>query len=227
MGPRLKIVLRCSVFAGPLLIGIAVASGVGTMSITQPATIPVPVKEKQTWDFESDEPGTIARGFSNEVGRWVVALDGKNRVLAQKAVNDDTIFNVALADKTSYRDLDLSVRMKAIEGETDRGGGLVWRAKDKDNYYVCRYNPLKGASYRVYKVVAGRRTQFQALVLPEDLEWHDLRVVMKGNRMTCYFDGKKCLEVEDATFPEAGKVGLWSKSDARSYFDDVTVAEPE
>jgi hypothetical protein len=91
----------------------------------------------------------------------------------------------------------------------------------------CRYNPLKGVSYRVYKVEGGKRTQFQALVLPEDLEWHTLRVVMKGSRMTCYFDGKKCLEVEDSTFPEAGKVGLWSKSDARSYFDDFSVAVPE
>ena len=197
------------------------------MSASPPAPTPAMMKEKQPWDFEADEPGMPVKGITGEVGRWVVALDGKNRVLAQKAVNEDSVFNVALADNTSYKNLDLSVRIKAVEGETDRGGGLVWRAKDKDNYYVCRYNPLKGASYRVYKVVAGKRTQFQVLVLPEDLELHTLRVVMKGKRMTCYFDGKKSLEVEDSTFPDAGKVGLWSKSDARSYFDDFSVSEPE
>jgi hypothetical protein len=115
--------------------------------------------------------------------------------------------------------------MKAVGGETDRGGGLVWRAKDKNNYYICRYNPLRGASYRVYKVVDSKRTQFQALILPEDLEWHILRVTMKGSKIICYFDGKKSLEVDDSTFPDAGKIGLWSKSDARSYFDDLSVSE--
>jgi hypothetical protein len=117
--------------------------------------------------------------------------------------------------------------MRAVEGETDRGGGLVWRAKDKKNYYICRYNPLRGASYRVYKVVDGKRTQFQALILPEDLEWHTLRVTMKGSRIICYLDGKKSLEVDDSTFPDAGRIGLWSKSDARSYFDELTVSPPE
>ncbi len=90
--------------------------------------------------------------------------------------------------------------MVGVEPIDDRDG-TVWRAKDKDNYSICRYNPLKGASYRVSEVVAGKRTQFEALILPEDLEWHTLRVVMKGSRMTCSFDGKKCLEVEDSTLP--------------------------
>jgi hypothetical protein len=125
---------------------------------------------RRTWDFESDTPGAIARGFTNEVGRWEVAKVDGNHVLAHKASNENATFNIALVDGTSYKDLDLSVRMKAVERETDRGGGLVWRAKDKRNYYICRYNPLRGASYRVYKVVDGRRTQLQALILPEDLK---------------------------------------------------------
>jgi hypothetical protein len=182
---------------------------------------------RKRWDFEADTPGAIARGFSNEVGQWEVARDGDNQVLAQKARNEDATFNVALVEGTSYKDLDLSVRMKAVEGETDRGGGLVWRAKDKKNYYICRYNPLRGASYRVYKVVDGKRTQLQVLILPEDLEWHTLRVTMKGGHIICFFDGKKSLEVDDATFPDAGRIGLWSKSDARSYFDDLTVSSTE
>jgi hypothetical protein len=54
-----------------------------------------------------------------------------------------------------------------------------------------------------------------------------LRVTMKGSRITCYFDGKKSLEVDDSTFPDAGKIGLWSNSDARSYFDELTVSSTE
>ena len=65
---------------------------------------------KKTWDFEQDEPGKIAKGFNSEVGQWEVAVDSGNHVLYQKARNDDATFNVALAEGTSYKDLDLSVQ---------------------------------------------------------------------------------------------------------------------
>jgi hypothetical protein len=179
---------------------------------------------RKVWDFESDPPGTIARGFRNEAGRWEVVRDGDNHVLAQKASNDDATFNVALVGATSYKDLDLSVRLKAVAGEVDRGGGLVWRARDAKNYYIARYNPLED-NLRVYKVEGGKRTQFQSARVPGDEAWHTLRVTMAGPRITCQLDGKTLLEAEDTTFPEAGMIGLWSKADARSYFDDLTVAE--
>ncbi|HEV3163875.1 MAG TPA: family 16 glycoside hydrolase [Isosphaeraceae bacterium] len=179
---------------------------------------------KKAWDFESDTPGQIAKGFTNEVGRWAVVQDGANRVLAQLAKNDDATFNVTLAEDTSYKDVDLSVKMRAVAGETDRGGGLVWRARDAKNYYIARYNPLED-NFRVYKVQDGKRTQFQSAKVAGDEAWHTLRVTMTGAKMECYLDGKKLLAHEDATFPDAGKVGLWSKADAQSYFDDLTVAE--
>jgi hypothetical protein len=179
---------------------------------------------KKTWDFEKDEPGKIANGFTNEVGTWEVANDGDNHVLYQKAKNDDATFNVALVSGTSYKDLDLSVKLKAVAGEIDRGGGLVWRAKDAKNYYIARYNPLED-NYRVYKVEDGKRTLFNGEKVPGDEKWHTLRVTMVGPKITCYFDGKRYLEAEDATFPGAGMVGLWSKADAQSYFDDLSNSE--
>jgi len=179
---------------------------------------------KKTWSFESDETGKIATGFTNEVGQWEVAKDGDNHVLYQKAKNDDATFNVALANGTSFKDIDLSVKLKAVAGEVDRGGGLVWRAKDSKNYYLARYNPLED-NFRVYKVQDGKRTQFQSAKLPGDDKWHTLRVTMVGTKIACYLDGQKYLEVEDATFPGAGMIGLWSKADAQSYFDDLTVSE--
>jgi hypothetical protein len=178
---------------------------------------------KKTWDFEKDKPGKIANGFTNEVGTWEVANDGDNHVLYQKAKNDEATFNVALVQGTSYKDLDLSVKLKAVAGEVDRGGGLVWRAKDAKNYYVARYNPLED-NYRVYKVEDGKRTMFKGEKIPGDEKWHTLRVTMVGPKITCYFDGKRYLDAEDATFPEAGMVGLWSKADAQSYFDDLSVS---
>jgi Domain of Unknown Function (DUF1080) len=179
---------------------------------------------KKTWDFEADEPGKIATGFSNEVGQWEVARDVDNHVLYQKAKNEDAVFNVALVQGTSYKDLDLSVRLRAVAGELDRGGGVVWRAKDKRNYYIARYNPLEH-NFRVYKVQDGKRTQFASAKIPGDEKWHILRVTMLGDRITCYLDGQKHLEVEDTTFPEAGMIGLWSKADAQSFFDDLTINE--
>jgi hypothetical protein len=179
---------------------------------------------RRVWTFESDEAGKLARGFTNEVGRWEVATDGDNKVLAQKARNEDAVFNVVLAEGTRYKDLDLSVRMRAVAGEVDQGGGLVWRARDKDNYYIARYNPLED-NFRVYKVEIGKRTQFQSVKIPGDNRWHTIRVTMAGTRITGYLDGKKYLEADDATFPEAGRIGLWSKADAQSYFDDLTVTE--
>ena len=179
---------------------------------------------KQSWDFESATPGKIAGGFTGEVGRWEVVKEGDNHVLAQRAKSDDDTFNVALVDGTSYKDLDLSVRLRAVAGELDRGGGLVWRARDARNYYVARYNPLED-NFRVYKVEAGKRTQFQSARIPGDQKWHTLRVRMIGPKIACFLDGTQYLEAEDSTFAGPGQVGLWSKADAQSYFDDLTVTE--
>jgi Domain of Unknown Function (DUF1080) len=179
---------------------------------------------KKTWDFEKDEPGKIANGFSGQVGAWEVAKDGDNHVLYQKAKNDDATFNVVLVEGTSYKDIDLSVKLRAVAGDVDRGGGVVWRAKDAKNYYISRYNPLED-NFRVYKVEGGKRTQFGSAKVPGDEKWHTLRVTMAGSKITCYLDGQKHLEAEDSTFPDAGMIGLWSKADAQSYFDDLTVSE--
>ena len=179
----------------------------------------------RTWTFEEDEPGSLARGFQGEVGRWEVVETGDGRVLAQKAENPDATFNVALASGTSAGDLDLSVRVKAVAGKEDQGGGLVWRAKDARNYYVARYNPLED-NFRVYKVVDGKRSMFQDAKAPRKDGFRSIRVVMAGDHIECYLDAVKLLDVRDSTFPDAGRVGLWSKADARSYFDDLTLRPP-
>src|SRR4051794_27667744 len=96
-----------------------------------------------TWTFENDAPGASPKGFSPAVGEWTVVSTGEGKVLAQSAGNADPVFNVALADDPSAKDLDLSVKLKASAGELDQGGGLVWRARDAKNYYVARYNHME------------------------------------------------------------------------------------
>lgn len=180
--------------------------------------------DRRVRDFESDELGKAAPGFSREVGLWEVGSEGTNHVLVQKAENANRVYNLTLLDGTSPKDLDVSVRVKAIAGKLDQGGGLVWRAKDKDNYYTARYNPLED-NLRVYKVEGGKRTQLDHADVPGDREWHTLRITMKGRAIVGYLDGKKLLIAEDSTFPDAGRVGLWSKADAVSYFDDLTISD--
>jgi hypothetical protein len=177
---------------------------------------------KRTWKFDDEASGQIAKGFVGEVGTWTVVDSDQGKALAQSAKNANSVFNITLATDTSAKDVDLSVRMKAVAGEIDQGGGLVWRAKDAKNYYLARYNPLED-NYRLYKVVDGKRTLIQNADITHSEGWHTLRVTMTGDQMTCYYDGKKYLEGKDDTFPEAGKIGLWSKADAQSQFDDLSL----
>src|SRR6516165_7394152 len=108
----------------------------------------------RTWKFDDEANGQIAKGFVGEVGTWTVVGSDQGKALAQSAKNPNSVFNITLAADTNARDVDLSVRMKAVAGEIDQGGGLVWRAKDKGNYYLARYNPLED-NFRLYKVVDG------------------------------------------------------------------------
>jgi hypothetical protein len=177
---------------------------------------------KRTWTFDGDATGQIAKGFTNDVGSWTVVDVGQGKALAQTAKNGNPVFNITLISDTSAKDVDISVEMKAIAGETDQGGGIVWRAKDSKNYYLARYNPLED-NYRLYKVVGGKRTLLQNADIAHSDGAHTLRVTMSGDHMECYYDGKKLLEQKDATFPDAGKIGLWSKADAESQFDNLTL----
>ena len=109
-------------------------------------------------------PGWVAAKTGRRPRQRVEGGRGRHRPSGRKALAQTSaegpkrLFNLCVAKKTSFRDLDLSVAFKAVAGKIDRGGGLVWRYIDAKNYYVARMNPLEN-NYRVYKVVAGKRTQ--------------------------------------------------------------------
>ncbi len=178
------------------------------------------------WNFDSDRAGQNAQGFKIAAGEWKVVAEpdapSKPNDFAQLAKSPGTVFNIVLAEEVSLKDVDISVRMKAVAGREDQGGGLVWRAKDVMNYYVARFNPLED-NFRVYKVVNGKRSEMKSAEVRHSEGWHTLRVTMKNNLITCWYDGIKYLEVRDSTFQNAGKIGLWTKSDAQTHFDDLTV----
>ena len=97
----------------------------------------------------------------------------------------------------------------------------MFRLRDPNNYYIVRANALEN-NYRLYHVVNGRRSQFAGSNFKVTSgEWHELRVEVTGNKITCYYDGDKKIEATDSTFKDAGKVGLWTKADSVTYFDDL------
>ncbi len=183
--------------------------------------------EVTTWGFDDAPVGSAPAGITAAVGDWQVLEDdasapsSRGRVLAQLAANKRKIYNVALVDDTSYADVDITVKFLAVAGRIDQGGGVVWRAKDADNYYIARYNPLED-NYRVYTVVDGRRDEIDSVDIDRSDGWHELRVTMVGDTIRCFYDGEKHLELEDTTFRDAGKIGLWTKADAQTWFDDLT-----
>jgi len=186
--------------------------------------------------FDKADAGKLPKGWiADRTGKgegsvWKVVADDTapsktGHVLAQTAEGPGPLFNLCVLDGSSFQDGTISVRFKAVRGKTDQGGGIVWRYQDADHYYVARYNPLEG-NYRAYKVVAGKRVQ---LATQEDLtmkagEWHNLTVQMTGDRIECFLDGKKYLEAKDGAIPKAGKVGLWTKADAQTHFNEFTVS---
>jgi hypothetical protein len=122
-----------------------------------------------------------------------------------------------------YKDLQLEAKVKSISGNEDQGGGLVWRYLDKDNYYIIRANPLEN-NIRLYKVVEGKRKQMESKdINMRNGEWFTIKVVANNNKINCYYNGEEVFTSTDDTFPGAGAVGFWSKADAVSLFDDLTI----
>jgi 3-keto-disaccharide hydrolase len=220
-------------------IAIVVLFGVlGITAFTQDEpTGHTPQAPKAEWNFDKEVVGQRAIHWrvaetngSGKIGTWTIAMDdtapSTPNVLKLETKADDRTYNLLIAEKTSFKDLDLRVRIKANSGKEDQGGGVIWRCKDENNYYICRINPLEG-NFRVYKVEKGKRTQLESVKLEtKSGQWHEVRAVMVGDKIECYMDGKKYLEARDDTFRDAGTIGLWTKADASSSFDDVAVYEP-
>ncbi len=187
-------------------------------------------------DFDDVRPGQLPPSWhiaqtnpTRELAAWQVARDaaaasGANVFALTRSVNYDGTFNLAIAEQTSFCDLDLTVKVKAVSGEEDQGGGPIWRCQDENNYYICRINPLE-SNYRVYKVIGGKRQQLASVKVElQTGRWYTLRATMAGEKIACYLDGTKLLEATDSAIPQAGHVGLWTKADAVTSFDDLSVA---
>lgn len=184
------------------------------------------------WNFDRDQPGTIPSEFSigtlfdgRPAGDWQVLATDRAKsppyVLAQLMPKGaEHAYKVVLFKEVTASDLNLEVSFLPIQGQADMGGGLIWRATDDRNYYLARANPLE-QNIRVYRVVNGIRHLLQNFDQTITLkQWHTLQVSHRDCRVTIFYDDKQVFDLCDKTFHN-GMIGLWTKSDAVTYFDDL------
>jgi 3-keto-disaccharide hydrolase len=144
-------------------------------------------------------------------------------VLSDVDAAPETVFNLCWTDDVSFRDGAVELSVLARSGRHDQGGGPMWRVRDARNYYVCRLNPLE-RNFRVYVVKDGERRELGSAPAQAAVgEWHSIRVEHVGDHITCALDGHPLIDVRDATITSGGGIGVWTKSDAASAFDDVRV----
>jgi hypothetical protein len=159
--------------------------------------------------------------------RWQVLADDSapgGRVIAETSRDTaDYRFPICVCDDVTAKDVAVSVRFKPVAGEVDQAAGLIVRAQDDMNFYVARANALE-ANVRLYKVTGGVRRQIAAhnIDVPSGV-WHSLRLEIDGDTLTVAFNGERVIETRDATFPLAGKVGLWTKADSLTHFADLEI----
>jgi hypothetical protein len=203
-----------------------------------------PVAFGDVEDFEGLDTNAPLQGWTftktngGDSPRWAIAVDRTSptqpQVLAQTS-EDRTSgrFPLAIYESVETSDGRLRVRFKPISGRVDQAAGLVWRYRDENNYYVVRANALED-NVVLYKVENGERVPLGPVGRSDDYgvqhsvpaqEWSTLGVVFEGGKFTVLFDEKPLFEVVDATFEEAGKVGLWTKADSVTYFDGFEIEE--
>jgi Domain of Unknown Function (DUF1080) len=190
----------------------------------------------QTVNFQAETAGGPPKGWTitmtgKGTPKWTVEKDdtapSKGYVLKQSG---KATYALAHKDGSRISDGFVEIRFKTIAGSEDRAAGIVWRAKDANNYYVVRANALE-SNVVLYKTVGGTRSSLDIvgqkggygvkMPVPSN-QWHTLRVDFAGTRFKVTFNGKPIFEVEDTTFRDAGMIGLWTKADSVTVFDGVT-----
>lgn len=179
-------------------------------------------------DFDNLEVGAPPAGWTatrtgTGEAKWTIEKDdtapSKPNVLKQSG---QATYPVCIKDDTNLQNGFVEVKFKPISGKADQAGGLIWRAQDSNNYYIARANALED-NVTIYDTVNGRRTERKRTSMKVAAnQWHTLRVDFEGNHFTVTYDGQQAIVWDDETFKDAGKVGVWTKADSVTLFDDFT-----
>jgi hypothetical protein len=174
-------------------------------------------------DFKTGAPppGWTATQTGKGEAKWEIVADdstpSKPNVLKQSGV---ATYPVCIKNDTRLKDGFVEVKFRCLSGKEDQAGGVIWRCQDADNYYIARANALED-NVTIYHTIKGRRTEKKRTDRKvAAYMWHTLRVEFQGNHFAVTLDGKKTIEWDDDTFMEVGKVGVWTKADSVTLFDD-------
>jgi len=180
----------------------------------------------ENFHFDADPAGALPPAWAAGVTgrgshRWTIEPDAtapsQPNVLKQSGRGD---FPWCVVRGASLADGFVEVRFKPIDGRDDQAGGLVWRWKDGDNYYVARANALEN-NVSLYYTLNGRRNTIKYVTAPVAArQWHALSVEFTGSHIRVALDGKAYIELDDGHIAGPGAVGVWTKADSVTLFDD-------
>ncbi len=154
-------------------------------------------------------------------GKWEITTDDKEH-RATMVQRSSGSFNLCYTQDTNLTDGNITVEFKANAGRIDQGGGIMWRVQDNDNYYVARFNPLED-NFRFYIVHDGVRSELASADIKLSSGWHTMTVEQQGDNFKGYLDDKLELEHKDSKLKKSGGVGIWTKSDAQTSFDNLKI----
>jgi len=168
-------------------------------------------------------PGWTATQTGSGSAKWSVEKDdsapSKPNVLKQSG---QATFPVCIKNDTNLKDGFVEVKFKPIAGKEDQAGGVIWRVRDANNYYIARANALEN-NVMIYHTINGERVAFKSInTKVTSGVWHTLRVEFHGSQFAVVFDSNKVIDATDESFAHAGKVGVWTKADSVTEFDDFT-----
>ena len=182
----------------------------------------------ETENFDQAAVGAVPPGWKSGVTgrgspRWQVEAEAsapsKPNVLKQSGAGT---FPWCVKTGVSVTDGYVEVKFKPISGREDQAGGVVWRWKDGDNYYVARANAMENNVSLYYTESGSRKTiKYVDAPVPRNV-WHTLRVEFSGRKIKVALDGKTYIEADDAHIAGAGAVGVWTKADSVTAFDDFS-----
>jgi hypothetical protein len=197
-----------------------------------------------SFNFDAGAPGkmppgwTVALTHPGAPPHWEILKDpsapSPPNVLAQVSGDMNEVHGpLAILNNVSVKDGELSVKIKPVAGKRDRAGGLVWRYHDPENYYLLQAESL-GNHIVIFKVQDGTRTPLSPKGMPPKSygvehpvpvnEWSVLKVQFRGPLFSVYFNHRRLFQVVDSTFAQTGKVGLSTRADSTTYFDDFRIA---
>ena len=182
----------------------------------------------ETVNFDDMKTGAPPTGWtatqtSSGSAKWSVEKDesapSNPNVLKQSGA---ATFPVCIKNDTNLTDGFVEVKFKPVAGKEDQAGGMIWRVQDANNYYVARANALED-NVTIYHTINGKRVAFKNINMKiASGVWHTLRVDFAGNKFSVTFDGNKVIDATDESFANAGKVGVWTKADSVTEFDNFT-----